>query len=63
MQQFHTVPHKESNMKRVETCMHNKCMTVEIIPKTVERAEGQLFIVVSGRKVLIIDGLACMYFT
>ena len=54
-------------MKRVETCMHNKCMglygTVEIIPKTVETAEGQLFIVVSGRKVLIIDGLACMYFT
>ena len=37
--------------------------TVEIIPKNVERAEGQLFIVVSDRKVLFIGGLACMYFT
>ena len=44
MQQFHTFSHKEFNMKRVETCMHNKCVglygTVEIIPKNVERAEG-----------------------
>ena len=49
-------------MNRIETCMHHKCMglygTVEIIPKNVERAEGRLFIVVSDRKVLIIDGLA-----
>ena len=54
-------------MNRIETCMHYKCMwlygTVEIIPKNVERAEGRLFIVVSDRKVLIIDGLACLYFT
>ena len=45
-------------MKRVETCMHNKCMglyeTVEIIPKNIERAEGQLFIVVSDRRSLLL---------
>ena len=63
MQQFYTFSHKEFNMKRVETCMHNKCVglygTVEIIPKNVERAEGHYSL---WFQILIIDGSACMYF-